>query len=59
MDTALYDIVWNVVFPGTYEAKVHLANGKFTGELDDVTSEEFKKEQEDFCSKVSNRTGLV
>ena len=36
-----------------------MANGKFTDKLDDVTSDEFKKEQEDFCSKVSNRTGRV
>ena len=59
MDTAPYDNLWNFLFPGTYEAKVHMANGKFTDELEDVTSEDFKKEQEDFCSKVNNRGGIV
>jgi len=46
-------------FPGTYEAKVRMANRKFTDKLGDVTSDEFKKEQEDFCSKVNNRSVLV
>ena len=59
MDTALSDNVWHFLFSGTYEAKVHMTNGKFTDKLEDVASDEFKKEQEEFCSKVGNRTGLV
>ncbi|KAK2188285.1 hypothetical protein NP493_137g04039 [Ridgeia piscesae] len=39
-------------YVGTYEAKVRMANRKFTDKLGDVTSDEFKKEQEDFCSKT-------
>lgn len=40
------------IYTGTYEAKVRMANEEFNDKLGDVTSDDFRTEEEGFCSRT-------